>query len=135
MIEGSFSSFLGNMIAISIGLFGLCGTLIGLVWGFTQFISRGRQMSDLEFTNFIQESSSIIKYSILACLIFMAVSLFSAAAFISGDLIVEVPYIGLFAVTSILLFLSIIFFIIGMIFLVYVFLRVWRSIVYHLRRM
>jgi hypothetical protein len=123
------------MIAISIGLFGLCGTLIGLVWGFTQFISRGRQMSDLEFTNFIQESSSIIKYSILACLIFMAVSLFSAAAFISGDLIVEVPYIGLFAVTSILLFLSIIFFIIGMIFLVYVFLRVWRSIVYHLRRM
>lgn len=135
MIEGSFSSFLGNMIAISIGLFGLCGTLIGLVWGFTQFISRGRQMSDLEFTNFIQESSSIIKYSILACLIFMAVSLFSAAAFISGDLIVEVPYIGLFAVASILLFLSIIFFIIGMIFLVYVFLRVWRSIVYHLRRM
>jgi hypothetical protein len=123
------------MIAISIGLFGLCGTLIGLVWGFTQFISRGRQMSDLEFTNFIQESSSIIKYSILACLIFMAVSLFSAAAFISGDLIVEVPYIGLFAVASILLFLSIIFFIIGMIFLVYVFLRVWRSIVYHLRRM
>jgi len=135
MIEGSLSSFLGNMIGISVGMFGLCGTLIGLVWGFTQFISRSREMSDLEFTNFVQESCRIIRYLILSCLTFMGVSLFSAVAFISGDLTVQVPYIGLFAVISILLFSAIILFIIGLFFLVYIFIRVLRSIAYLSRRM
>jgi hypothetical protein len=135
MMDGSISSFLGNMAVISVGMFGLCGTLIGLVWGFTQFISRGREMSDLEFTNFIQESSSIIRYLIVSCLIFVTVSLFLAIAFISEDLTIEVPYVGLFTIFSVLLSLSIILFIIGLLFLAYVFLRIWRSLIYLLRRM
>lgn len=135
MIACFFSSFLDNMTKISVGMFGLCGMLIGLVWGFTQFISRGREMSDLEFINFIQESLRIIKYLILSCSIFMAVSLFSAAASIFGDLTLEAYYIGLFTVASILLSLLIILFIIGMLFLAYVFLRIWRSIIYLLKHM
>lgn len=130
----AYTDFFSNMIKICVGMFGLCGTLIGLVWGFTQFISRSREMTDLEFANFARESFSIIRYLILSCLIFMSTSLFSATAIIIGELSVYVPYIGLCKISSILLFLLIALFSIGLFILANVFIRIWRSMRYLARR-
>jgi len=135
MIEDSIRVLLESLIKISVGMFGLSGTLMGLIWGFTQFISRTREMSDYEITNFLRESSHIIRYLILLCLLFICVSLFSAAVFISEGLTFEIPYLGSITVFSVLLSLSICLFAIGFSFSVYIFYRIGRSIIYLSRRL
>lgn len=134
MIEGPLSELLKIIIEISVGMLGLFGTFIGLMWGFTQFILRTRAMSDIEFINFLQEASHIIRYLIISCLIFIGVTLFSAAVFISEDLAIQIPYLGSFTVISLFLFLSIASFALGLSFSVYIFYMVGRSIVYLSRR-
>lgn len=126
--------FFNNMTKICVGMFGLCGTLIGLIWGFAQFISRSREMTDLEFADFTRESFRIIRYLILSCLIFMSASLFSATAIMIGDSSIYVPYIGLCMVSYILLFMLIALFSIGLSILVYAFIRIWHSMKYLPRR-
>lgn len=128
------TDFFSIMINICVGMFGLCGTLIGLIWGFAQFISRSREMTDLEFANFTKESFRMIRYLISSCLLFISASLFSAAAIMVEDSLVYVPYVGLCKVSSILLILLITLFTIGLLILISVFVRIWHSMKYLSRR-
>jgi hypothetical protein len=110
-------------------MLGLSGTLIGLIWGFTQFTARVREASDLEITLFLEESSKVIRWLLYSCGIFSFNSVILVIFMFIPNLNIALPYIGMIDLIFVLIILSVVLFIAGCYLVTYVLLKVGRSII------
>lgn len=86
---------LASLTNLDIGLFGFCGVLLGLFWGFTQFITRGEAMTDLDRRGFLEDSSRITKRLVSSILIYISGTIiFSFDLYVPGTPIVALDSIS-----------------------------------------
>lgn len=134
MIPFVSTNLVNYLISLSAGFAGLCSGLLGLFWGFTNLIVRGREMNDYEVLNFVERSTKIIRHLIRSAIFFIFASLLCASIYLMpNDNVTLLQGLGFDLAFLIFLGSSVLFFV-GVFFMILTFRHIRGSIRYLSKR-